>query len=510
MKDKLLEYGIDLENTIFYGKDKVKLKLEEKGLKQGKLILVTSINPTPYGEGKTTVSIGLHDALCKLGKKSIVALREPSLGPVFGRKGGATGGGESIVLPEDEINLHFTGDMHAIGVANNLISAAIDNHLYHGNKLQIDPETICFRRCLDMNDRALRDVTITIKKDLTRQEHFQITAASELMAILCLATSYQDLKNRIEDIYIGNDIFGKKIFVRDLNCSDAVCILLQEAIYPNAVLTKEGNLAFIHGGPFANIAHGCSSFLSIQMALNHADYVITEAGFGSDLGGFKFFDILARNQLVPDLVVLNVTVRALKYHGNGSLKEGISNLEFHLKNMNSFLNQVLVVLNQFDDDEKEDIIYIKEVVENMGYDFVITNNFKKGSEGALDFASKTLTLLEQEGKINFLYDLEDTLPIKIEKVLKHLGASNISYSEEILSKLKEYESIPYPVCIAKTPSSISDDPKLLGYPKNYSVTVKDLKLCNGAKFIVVYLGDILTLPGLGADANLYHMKWKKA
>jgi len=505
LKDKLKEFNLDSENIVFYGDNKAKINLKENN-KKGKLVLVTSINPTPFGEGKTTVSIGLVDALCKLGKKAILSLREPSLGPVFGKKGGACGGGNSIIEPANDINLHFNGDIHAITSANNLISAAIDNHLYWGNELNIDISTIAFRRCIDINDRALRNIEIKIDKNISRLEHFELTAASELMAILCLSKDFSDLYERVSEIYIANDINGKAIYVKDLKCTDAVCVLLKDAIKPNLVLTKEGNLALIHGGPFANIAHGTSSFIATKTALNLADIVVTEAGFGSDLGGIKYFDIVSRLGLMPDLVVLNVSIRSLKYNGYDNLEKGISNLDFHLENMSFFSSNIIVVLNQFEDDDIVDINYIKEYVENKGYNFSISNSYMNGSNGGIDFAKKVIELLKCENKINYLYDLKEKLEEKINKVLNHLGASNIIFSDKAVDKIKTMNDISYPICIAKTPMSISDDDKKLGFPKNYEVTVKDIKLCNGAKFIVVYLGNILTLPGLGNDANLYKIK----
>lgn len=505
LKEKLKEYNLNSENIVFYSDDKAKINLKEGNIK-GKLVLVTSINPTPFGEGKTTISIGLTDALCKLGKRAVLSLREPSLGPVFGRKGGACGGGNSIIEPVNDINYHFTGDMHAITSANNLISAAIDNHLYWGNELNIDVSTIVFRRCIDINDRTLRNVEIKIDKNTKRIEHFELTAASELMAILCLSKDIYDLYDRVGEIYIANDITGNPIYVKDLKCIDAVCILLKDAIKPNAVLTKEGNLTLIHGGPFANIAHGTSSFIATKTALSLADIVVTEAGFGSDLGGIKYFDILSRLGLSPDLVVLNISVRALKYNGDGILEKGISNLDFHLENMSFFSSNIIVVLNRFDDDTLQDINYIKDYVENKGYNFSISNSYKYGSSGSIEFAEKVIELLEYNNKVNYLYKLDEKLNIKIEKVLKHLGAGKIIYTDKAKAKIKNIEDISYPICIAKTPMSISDDEKKLGFPKNYEVTVKDIKLCNGAKFVIVYLGNILTLPGLTKDANLYSMK----
>lgn len=506
LKDVLKNYGFLEEDIYFYGNNKAKLSVKKRENKKGKLILMTSINPTPYGEGKTTMSIGLTDALCSLGKKSIAVLREPSLGPVFGRKGGACGGGESIIEPVNDINLHFTGDIHAITSANNLISAAIDNHLYYGNELEIDLDSIVFQRCIDLNDRSLREIELFIKKDLKRKEHFVITAASELMAILCLSKNEEDLYRRIENIYIAKNKKGEKLYVKDLHCTDAICVLLRDAFLPNAVLTHEENLSLVHGGPFANVAHGCSSYISLKLALEVADYVVTEAGFGSDLGGFKFVDLLTRQGMPLDLVIVNVTVRALQYNGEGDLKKGICNLDFHLKNMKALCSNVLVVLNQFDDDLEEDISYIEEYVTKKNIPFTTSTSFKDGSQGAVKFAQKVLTLLEEKNEINYLYDLRSSLSTKIETVLYHLGASKIEYTEKAQKKIEELSEIPYPICIAKTPMSISDDEKKLGYPKEYTVTIRDVKLCNGAEFIVVYLGNILTLPGLTKDARLYSMK----
>lgn len=506
LKDVLKTYGFLEEDIYFYGQDKAKLSIKKRRNKKGKLILMTSINPTPYGEGKTTMSIGLTDSLCSLGKKSIAVLREPSLGPVFGRKGGACGGGESIIEPTNDINLHFTGDMHAITCANNLISAAIDNHLYYGNELDIDIDSIVFQRCIDLNDRSLRNVEITIKNGLKRKEHFVITAASELMAILCLSKNEDDLYRRIDNIYIAKNKKGEKLYVKDLHCTDAICVLLKDALLPNAVLTHEKNLTFVHGGPFANVAHGCSSYISLNLALEVADYVVTEAGFGSDLGGFKFVDLLTRQGMPLDLVIVNVTVRALQYNGECDLKKGICNLDFHLENMKAFCSNILVVLNQFDDDLEEDISYIEEYVTKKNIPFTTSTSFKDGSKGASEFGKKVLACLENKNEVQHLYDLHSPLSTKIETVLHHLGANKIEYTEKAEKLIEEFSQIPYPVCIAKTPMSISDDEKKLGYPKDYTVTVRDIKLCNGAEFIVVYLGNILTLPGLTKDARLYSMK----
>lgn len=493
LEETLKNYGID--NYIMYGKDMA--KVYNKKDKKGKLILVTSINPTPYGEGKTTISIGLNDAFKLLGKKSIVVLREPSLGPVFGSKGGATGGGLSSIEPSDKINLHFTGDMHAITTANNMIAAAIDNSIYFDNPLDIDLGNIYFNRCIDINDRALRNVELSVG-NIKRCEHFEITAASELMAIFCLSKDIDDLKFRIGNICFGLNKKGEMLYVKDLKIENAIVSLLKDAFLPNAVLTKEGSLAFVHGGPFANVAQGTSSLTSIETALSYSDYVITEAGFGSDLGGIKFFDIMGRSGLEPSLVCINVTIRALKYHGLGSLEEGFSNLEFHINNMKKFSKNVLVVLNRFADDEQKDIDYLKSKLDDLS----ISTSYIEGGIGSFDFALKVISKVE-DNKINYLYDLNDTLDSKIDIMLKNLGSNNIQYTDVALKKLEKYRHINYPICIAKTPMSISDDKKKLGYPKDFSVLVNDIKLCNGAGFIVIYLGNILTMPGLTKDAKIY-------
>lgn len=504
MKNVLLKNGIDLENVYFYGNDICKLDLSSD-MPSGKLVLVTSINPTIYGEGKTTVSIGLVDGLCRLGYKATGVLREPSLGPVFGRKGGACGGGKSTIEPSEKINLHFTGDMHAITTANNMISSAIDNHIYYGNELHIDLNSIFFKRAIDINDRALRNVEVTIGP-VTRVEHFQITAASELMAIFCLSKSLDELKSRIDDIIFALDTNGNYLYVKDLHCTDAIVLLLKDAFLPNGVLTSEGNLVLVHGGPFANIAQGTSSVKSILTALSHFDIVVTEAGFGSDLGGIKYFDIVSRNTRYPDLVCINASIRSLKYNGFGSLEKGICNLDFHLFNMRFFSSNILVLLNRFEDDTEEEIEFVKKHVESLGYHFSVIDNYAHGSKGSTLASLEVVACLKQENKVQDLYPLDISLEEKIEIMLKHLGAGTITYDALAKEKLAQFNHFPYPVCIAKTPMSISDDEEKLGFPKDFKVTIKDISVLNGAKFIVVYLGNILTLPGLSKDANLYKIK----
>lgn len=505
--------NIKSDNLELYGKYKAKIVNENNNNNKGKLILVTSINPTPYGEGKTTMSIGIHDALCKLGKKSIVALREPSLGPVFGTKGGATGGGYAQVVPMEDINLHFTGDIHAITTANNLLCAAIDNHLFQDNLLQIKPESINFPRAMDMNDRSLRNITIGKGKiNFERNDSFVITVASEIMAILCLSKDINDLKTRLENILIGYNYEDKPIFAKDLKIAGALTLILKDAIKPNLVQTLEGNPAIIHGGPFANIAHGCNSIIATNMSLSLGDYVITEAGFGSDLGAEKFLDIKCRiGDFIPDAIVINATIRSLKYNGLcpkdeltkenlDYLKNGICNLEVHINNMKQYSNHVIVCLNIFDTDTEKEINFVKDFVNSLDCPFEISEAHAKGSEGSLNIANKIIQLCNEESKFNFLYDINDSITRKIKIVTTNIyHASEVIYSDNALESIKRIEELGYdklPICIAKTQYSISDDPKKLGYPKDFSITVKDIKLCSGAGFIVVYMGNIMTMPGL--------------
>jgi len=476
-----------------YGKDKAKLNINRNESK-GKLILVTSTNPTPYGEGKTTLNIGLTDSLNKLGYKTISTLREPSLGPVFGVKGGATGGGKAIVLPQEDINLHFTGDFHAVTSANNLLSAIIDNHIFQGNELGIDK--VVFNRCLDINDRALRKVEVQ-----NRTDKFDITPASEIMAILCLSKDINDLKNRLSKIIVGYTKEGDRIYVSDLHCEDALTILLKNAIKPNLVSTLYNNPCIIHGGPFANIAHGCNTIIATKTALSLADFVVTEAGFGSDCGALKFFDIKARlNDLNPICVVVNTTIKALKYNGNDNLEKGIDNLKFHIENMKKYNDNVIVSLNKFDDDIEEDIEYVRNYCDNLNTKFVISTMYKDGEDGCLDLAKAVVNL--ENTKHFEAYNLDDDLQTKIEKVCALYNCHNIEY--KCLDKIKNIHD-KYPICIAKTPMSITDDPKKLGYPTDYTMTVTDVKVQNGAGFIVVYMGNIMTMPGLAKHSKYLDM-----
>ena len=521
IKDVASKIGLNESDIEKYGNDKAKINLKKYSNKCGKLILVTSINPTPYGEGKTTLSIGINDALNRLNKKSIVVLREPSLGPVFGIKGGATGGGYSQIIPSIDINLHFTGDIHAVESANNLLCAAIDNHIYFGNRLKF--KNILFKRCMDMNDRALRNIIINnnLKKVEPRDESFQITTASEIMAILCLCTDINDLKRRIGNILIGIDINNKPIYASSLNIQDAMTILLKDAIKPNLVQTLENNPAIVHGGPFANVAHGCNSVIATKLALNLGDYVVTEAGFGSDLGCEKFFDIKCKdNNLNPDLVILNVTIRGLKHNGLCPkeeltkynleyLKKGISNLNAHINIIKKFSNNIMVVLNKFNDDIYEEIKYIKDYCFKINIPFEISEAYMYGSEGALSVAKTALEVLNNKNKVNFMYNNQDPIKDKIYSLATNVyNANEIKYSDKALEKIKFIENIGYsdlPICVAKTQYSISDDPNKLGYPSNYKINITDLHLCTGSQFIIVYMNNIITMPGLSSNPNYENM-----
>ena len=511
---------IDSKYLECYGKYKAKIDLNilnDLNKEDGKLILVTSINPTPFGEGKTTMSIGIHDALRKLGYNSLAVLREPSLGPVFGIKGGAAGGGYSQVVPMEDINLHFTGDMHAIGAANNLLCAAIDNHLFQGNSLNIDKDKILFNRCVDMNDRALRTVTVGLDlgKDVAHENHYSITLATEVMAILCLAKDLKDLKERLGNILFAYDLDGKPLFVKNLHVEEAMTILLKDAIKPNLVQTLENNPVIIHGGPFANIAHGCNSLIATKLGLKLADYVITEAGFGADLGAEKFLDIKCRKgNLKPDVIVINATIRSLKYNGGMSkdeldqenmdyLGKGICNLGVHIENMKKYLDNVIICLNRFSFDTLEEIEYVQKYCEDLGCEFAVSSSYSEGGEGATDLAKKIVKLCDNEKEFHLLYDENDSIKNKIEKVSKEIyHAGSVRYLDEAMDSIQKIESMgldKLPICVAKTQYSISDDSKKLGYPKDYEITVRDVKVNSGAGFIVVYMGKIMVMPGLSKN-----------
>ena len=494
--------NLSFDDIEMYGRSKAKI-VKDMEKKNGKVILVTAINPTPYGEGKTTVSIGLADAFNKLNKNVCLALREPSLGPVFGVKGGATGGGYSQVVPMEDINLHFTGDFHAITSANNLISAAVYNHIEQGNSLDI--KKVTFNRCLDVNDRSLRDVKLECKSG-EYIDHFNITSASEVMALFCLATDIDDLKKRLSKIIVGFNSMDEPIYVRDLKLEGALTVLLKDSFKPNLVQTLEGTPAIIHGGPFANIAHGCSSITSIKLSRSLSDYVITEAGFGSDLGAEKFLDIVCPTaSITPSTIVLVVTVRALKYNGDGSLEKGICNIDAHLNHLKNYNVPIVVCLNKFNDDSNEDINYIKDYVNNLGYPCEVSNAYSKGGEGAIDLAKTVIKSCESSNNFKPLVDKSDSIKNKINKLNKLVYNSNyVEYSDVAEEKLKLIDKLGLsylPICVAKTQYSISDNPKLLGYPKDNILYVRDLIINRGAGFITVLSGKIYTMPGLPKKPN---------
>ena len=514
--------GLSEENIERYGKYKAKICAEHTQ-KQGKLILVTAINPTASGEGKTTVSIGLADGMARLGKKVCLALREPSLGPVFGIKGGAAGGGYAQVVPMEEINLHFTGDLHAITAANNLLCAMLDNHIFRGNELDIDPEKIYFRRCLDMNDRALRNVTIGQRGEgVEREEHFEITAASEIMAILCLATSLQDLQRRIGNIIVGENRGGEYVFARDLKAEGAMTALLKDAVKPNLVQTLEGTPAIVHGGPFANIAHGCNSILATYTALSLADWVVTEAGFGADLGAEKFLDTKCRVAgIQPDCVVVVATVKALKLHGGAdkaslseenlaALEKGMPNLYKHIENIqNVYKKPVVVAMNRFASDTPAEIELVMRGVEKAGAKAVFTDVFLQGGEGGKELAEAVCEAATQESELHYSYDLNDPIEKKISDIVKNVyGGEGASFSEIAKEKIAEAEARGYgrlPVIIAKTQYSLSDDAKLLARPQGFTVHVRDIIVKGGAEFVVAVAGNIMLMPGLGKVPAAEHI-----
>ena len=511
---------LGIENKIeLYGSNKAKISLDLlKQKRNSKLVLVTAINPTPMGEGKTTVSISLNDALRKLGKKSILTLREPSLGPVFGVKGGATGGGYAQVIPMEDINLHFTGDFHAITTANNLLCSVIDNHIYQGNTLNIDK--VIFKRCLDLNDRQLRVINTGLSKEKNTKERidgFDITAASEIMAILCLSKDLNDLKRRLGNIVIGYDNKGKEITARMLKADGAMTVLLKDAIKPNLVQTLEGNPCIIHGGPFANIAHGCNSVIATNIAMSLGDITVTEAGFGADLGAEKFLDIKCRNiNTHPDAVVLVATIRSLKYHGGmpkediakesiDYLEKGMNNLYKHIHNLKEVYGlNVVVAINRFSADTNKEISFLEEKLNKIDVDYAVTDGYSLGSDGSIELARKVLDNINKPNNFNYAYDINDSIKEKIYKVsAKIYGAKDVEYSDVALEKLslleEKYNNVP--ICIAKTQYSLSDDPKNLDPKKDYNIHVTDLVLQSGAEFIVVLTGDIMTMPGLPKVPN---------
>lgn len=512
--------GIDESDLELYGKYKAKVSEnlfnKVKSNPDAKLILVTAINPTPAGEGKTTTTIGLGDALNRLGKKTVLALREPSLGPCMGLKGGATGGGYSQIVPMEQINLHFTGDIHAITAANNLLSAMLDNHLQQGNELNIDPRQIVWKRAVDMNDRALRNIVVGLggKLDgIPRQDSFQITVASEIMAIFCLAQNIEDLKQRLGKIIVAYTYKSEPVTAKDLGADGAMTVLLKEAFQPNLVQTLEHTPAFVHGGPFANIAHGCNSVIATKLALKLADIVVTEAGFGADLGAEKFFDIKCRKAgLKPDAVVIVATVRALKYNGGvkkenlnaenmEALKAGFANLQKHIENIKLYGVPAVIALNSFISDTDSEIEYIKHECENMGCTFSLSEVWAKGGEGGIELAERVLDTLENKNSnFHVLYDQNLSIVEKINTISKQIyGADGVTFSTKALNDIKKIENIQMdklPICIAKTQYSLSDNPKLLGRPQNFKIDIKSVNISAGAEFIVAIAGDIMTMPGL--------------
>ena len=521
IKEVAKKINLNKDFLELYGKYKAKIDVSKiKNERKGKLVLVTSINPTPFGEGKTTMSIGINDALRKLNKNSLVVLREPSLGPVFGIKGGATGGGYSQVVPMEDINLHFTGDIHAIEAANNLLCAVIDNHIFQGNELGID--RVVYERCVDLNDRSLRNVLLKYdNKGLKRDEHFNITVASEMMAILCVSKDIDDLKERIGNIIVGYTKNNKPVLARSLNCVGAVALLLKDAIKPNLVQTLENNPAIIHGGPFANIAHGCNSIIATDTSLRLADYVVTEAGFGADLGAEKFLDIKCQlASLKPNCVVINATIRSLKYNGGvvkenineeniNALSNGFVNLERHIENVKKYTKNVIVCLNRFISDTDDEINYVTTKVENMGIRICICTSYKDGSTGALDLASEIVKICDNEIDFKPLYDFNDSIVDKINTIAKEIyRAKEVIYDDKVKAKIKNIEENGYsnlPICIAKTQYSFSDDPKKLGAPVSFDMTISDIKVSAGAGFIVVLMGNIMTMPGLGKTPAYLNM-----
>ena len=518
--DVIKKYDINEDELFLYGKYMAKVdldifkRLENK--KDGKLILVTAITPTPTGEGKSTTTIGLVDAMNKLGKSCVGAIREPSMGPVFGVKGGAAGGGYAQVNPMVELNLHFTGDLHAMTAANNLVSACIDNHLYHGNSLNIDPENISWKRCLDLNDRALRKVEVGLssKKEVKRYDYFNITVASEIMSAVCLATSVNNLRERLDNCLIAYTYDKKPLYIKDLGITGSLVVILKDAIKPNVIQTLENNLVFAHGGPFANIAHGCNSILATKLALKISDYVITEAGFGADLGAEKFLDIKCQEAgLKPSLVVCVATIKALKYHGGAALdtikeeniealEKGICNLERHLETIRNFNLPCVISINRFLTDTEKEIEVLLKWAEKNNVKISLSEVYAKGGEGGLDLAQKVVDEC-QDTQYTPLYNPSESLFAKIEKICKGAyGASGVEFSEKALNKLNDLEKTEakgYYVCMAKTPSSLSDDAKLIGRPENFNIHIKDVRVSCGSRFVICLTGSIMTMPGLSKE-----------
>ena len=520
IKEVAKHLEINEDDLDFYGKYKAKLSDElinkTKNNKDGKLILVTAINPTPAGEGKTTITVGLGQAFSKIGKKTVIALREPSLGPCFGIKGGAAGGGMSQVVPMEDLNLHFTGDFHAITSANNLLAAMLDNHLHQGNALNIDPNQIVWKRCLDMNDRALRNIVVGLGRKLdgvTREDHFIITVASEIMAILCLANDMEDLKKRLGQIIVAYTYDGQPVTAKQLNAVGSMAALLKDAMSPNLIQTLENTPALVHGGPFANIAHGCNSVRATKTALKLADYVITEAGFGADLGAEKFFDIKCRMAgLKPDAVVLVATIRALKYNAYikkedlstpnvAALEKGISNLQKHIENLKKYNVPVVVTLNQFITDAPEELEFVENFCKENGCDFALAKVWEKGGEGGVELAQKVVNTIEtKESNFKPLYENSLTIKEKIETIAKEIyGANSVTYdvaASKAIERLAELGFCDMPICMAKNQYSLSDDPTKLGRPTDFNINIREVYVNAGAGFIVAITGTVMTMPGL--------------
>jgi formate--tetrahydrofolate ligase len=512
--------GLGEDDIELYGKYKCKISLDAikklENNKDGKLVLVTAINPTPAGEGKSTVTVGLGQALNKIGKNTVIALREPSLGPVFGIKGGAAGGGYAQVVPMEDLNLHFTGDMHAITSANNLLCAAIDNHIHQGNLLRIDSRRIVFKRVMDMNDRALRNIVVGMGGKINgflREDGFMITVASEIMAILCMASDLEDLKERMGNILIAYNLDGEPVYAKELEVQGAMALLMKDAIKPNLVQTLENTPAIIHGGPFANIAHGCNSIIATKTALKMSDITITEAGFGADLGAEKFLDIKCRyGNLNPDCVVLVATIRALKHHGGvkkdelnisnvDALNKGMKNLEKQIENIKAYGVPVVVAINKFITDSDEEVKAIEDFCKNIGVEVSLTEVWEKGGEGGIDLANKVIKTMETEpSNFKMIYDSEESIKDKILKIVQTIyGGKGVNYTPQALKQIAEIEKFnldKLPICMAKTQYSLSDNPSLLGRPENFDITVKEVRVSNGAGFIVVLTGDVMTMPGL--------------
>ncbi|MDK0768189.1 formate--tetrahydrofolate ligase [Clostridium perfringens] len=512
--------GLEEDDIELYGKYKCKISLDAikrlENNKDGKLVLVTAINPTPAGEGKSTVTVGLGQALNKIGKNTVIALREPSLGPVFGIKGGAAGGGYAQVVPMEDINLHFTGDMHAITSANNLLCAVIDNHIHQGNLLRIDSRRIVFKRVMDMNDRALRNIVVGMGGKINgflREDGFMITVASEIMAILCMASDLEDLKERMGNILIAYNLDGEPVYAKELEIEGAMALLMKDAIKPNLVQTLENTPAIIHGGPFANIAHGCNSIIATKTALKMSDITITEAGFGADLGAEKFLDIKCRyGNLNPDCVVLVATIRALKHHGGvkkdelnisnvDALNKGMKNLEKQIENIKAYGVPVVVAINKFITDSDEEVKAIEDFCKNIGVEVSLTEVWEKGGEGGIDLANKVIKTMENEpSNFKMIYDSEESIKDKILKIVQTIyGGKGVNYTPQALKQIAEIEKFnldKLPICMAKTQYSLSDNPSLLGRPENFDITIKEVRVSNGAGFIVVLTGDVMTMPGL--------------